>query len=268
MRLPVTPQISTKDATSNKNSRLTNCLKESKPSGDKAVVRPGLVTSDTFTGIGSGLIPFDGRLLVIYDDTVTDVEASTWPWPLDAPTWSVTDTYCYGDSVFYLGNMYFSLLDACSNTGNTPSTSPTYWAYSAPIIPTWDSSATYTIGDSVSVGRTTYYSLMTSNTNKNPLSADPQQSGVWSTTQPATTGTQYSMSVAGPWHVDRNSAMLTGMAATEGDVCALGKTKHNHGQFLDGSNLANWLQDCTDGLGNYSYQDVPFGPAAFFTRVV
>lgn len=264
MRLALTPSVETKDGISNKNARLTNCLKESKKTGDKAVVRPGLVLSDTYTGLGNGLIPFDGRLLVIYDDTVTDSTLDTWPWPLDSSNWDAGTTYGLGDVVWYLGTMYFSF--GSGNIGNTPSSS-SQWGTSA-SGDNWDAATSYTIGDSVSVGGTTYYSLRTANVNNSPASIDPQKSGQWSTTAPPTTGTQYSMNVAGPWHVDRNSAMLTGMAATEGDVCAVGKTKHNHDQYLDGSNLANWLQDCTDGLGHYAYQNVPFGPASFFTRVV
>ena len=70
MRLPVTPQISTKDGTSNRNARLTNCLKESKKGGDKAVVRPGLVLDATASGLGHGLAVFDNHLISVYGSTL------------------------------------------------------------------------------------------------------------------------------------------------------------------------------------------------------
>lgn len=178
MRLPITPQVSTKDGTSNKNARLTNCLKEAKKSGEKAVVRPGLVLSDTYAGLGNGLIEFDGRLLVVYDDTVTDVEEDSFPWPLDSDPWSAAVLYDTGDAVWYLGAMWFSTIG--SNTGNTPGTG-TSWSrsYETPVKPPWDSGTSYAIGDAVSYGGITYYSMSPSNSGNNP-STSPQ----WSTTAP------------------------------------------------------------------------------------
>lgn len=70
MRLPVTPQISTKDGVNNKNARLTNCLKESKKTGDKAVVRPGLVLDAQASGVGNGLVTFNGELVSVYGATL------------------------------------------------------------------------------------------------------------------------------------------------------------------------------------------------------
>ena len=70
MRLPVTPQISTKDGLSNKNARLTNCLKESKKSGEKAVVRPGLVLDAAASGVGNGLVVFNNELVSVYGATL------------------------------------------------------------------------------------------------------------------------------------------------------------------------------------------------------
>ena len=66
MRLPVVPSISTKDGTSNRNARLTNCLKESKKSGDMAVIRPGLETAAESTGNGNGLVVFNNELMSVY----------------------------------------------------------------------------------------------------------------------------------------------------------------------------------------------------------
>lgn len=175
MRLPITPQISTKDGTSNRNARLTNCLKESKKGGDKAVVRPGLVTSDTYTGLGSGLIPFDGRLLVIYDDTVYDTEEDlTLPWPLDSDPWDAGTTYGIGDTVWYGSTLWFS--GQSVNIGNTPGTSG--WATSS-STDTYEEGVTYAIGDTVVYNGVTYYSMAPSNTGN-----DPSSTPVWSTTAP------------------------------------------------------------------------------------
>lgn len=77
MRLPLTPTLSTKDAVSNKNARLTNCLKEAKLSPDKkkelsskAVVRPGLVLDAQASGAGNGLVAFNGDLVSVYGATL------------------------------------------------------------------------------------------------------------------------------------------------------------------------------------------------------
>lgn len=70
MRLPITPQISTKDGVSAKNARLTNCLKESKKGGDKAVVRPGLVLDAQASGVGHGLVVFNNELVSVYGTTL------------------------------------------------------------------------------------------------------------------------------------------------------------------------------------------------------
>lgn len=178
MRLPVTHQVSTKDGTSNKNARLTNCLKESKQSGDKAVIRPGLVLSDTYAGLGNGLIPFDGRLLVIFDDTVTDVEEDSFPWPLDSNPWGATVLYTYGDAVWYNGAMWFSTEDG--NTGNTPGTGAE-WARSYET-PVYDAGTTYAIGDIVSYDGVTYFSYQAGNIGNTPSGS----SVLWKTTPPGT----------------------------------------------------------------------------------
>lgn len=70
MRIPVVASVSTKDGTSNKNARLTNCLKESKKSGDMAVIRPGLVLDAVASGVGNGLVSFNGELVSVYGATL------------------------------------------------------------------------------------------------------------------------------------------------------------------------------------------------------
>ena len=171
MRLPLTPPLDTRDGVSAKNARLTNCLKEVKKSGEKAVVRPGLVTSDTYTGIGNGLIPFDGRLLLIYDDTVYDEDLSV-PWPFDAFEWSAATNYGWGDVTWYLGNMWFSW---GTGSGNTPGSS-SLWkrSYDDGYI----ADRAYEVGETTIVNGVTYYSLAPSNTG-NPPASSPYK---WSTT--------------------------------------------------------------------------------------
>lgn len=196
MRLPVTPQISTKDGTTNKNARLFNMLKEMSKTGEKAVIRPGLEVSNTYPGLGSGLIVFNGRLLVIAGDTIYgDSE-----WPLDSLDWSASTNYSFGDAVWYNGQLWFSQYNG--NLGNTPGTG--YWWYYSFIVPIYDPAETYEIGDVVSYGDVTYYSMAPSNTGNTP-STSPQ----WSTTAPGTSR----------YRVTLNSIAALN-ATTPGPVCA------------------------------------------------
>ncbi len=202
MRLPVVHQISTKDGTTNKNARLFNMLHEKRKAGDLAVIRPGLVDSNTYSGLGSGLIVFDGRLLTIYDDTVyIDEGAYSEEWPLDSSEYSATTTYTFGDSAWYLGVLYFST--ASGNAGNTPGTGSSYWATSWEPEE-WDAGSTYAIGDIVTYSTIIYYSYSPSNTGNNP-STSPQ----WSTTAP--TASRYRV----------NSKSIAALnATTPGPECA------------------------------------------------
>jgi hypothetical protein len=104
MRLPVVPQISTKDGVSNKNARLTNCLKESKKGGDKAVVRPGLVLDAQASGVGHGLVVFNNELVSVYGATLGFgvIEGTDgWSAYFDVTTTTPEDI-CYGNSLFYI----------------------------------------------------------------------------------------------------------------------------------------------------------------------
>lgn len=204
MRLPVVPQISTKDGISNKNARLTNCLKEVKKSGEKAVVRPGLVLDDTYTGVGSGLIPFDGRLLVIYDDTVYDTTLdNSRPWELDALPWDAGTTYSIGDVIICNGVIKFSMANGnLANACNAAET--TYWSTSSSTN-TYSVTDTYEIGDTVVYNGVTYYSMAPSNTGNNPASTP-----VWSTTAPTTA--RYTASIT-------NAALLLGGGSAPGPEC-------------------------------------------------
>jgi hypothetical protein len=181
MRLPMTPNVSTKDGTSNKNARLTNCLKETTKRGDMAVIRPGLVLSDTFTGVGSGLIPFDGRLLQIWNDTVYDPN-DYGTWPLDAPEWDASTTYDWNDAVWYDGDLWFST--AGSNMGHAPGGG--YWSRS-PDDTDYESGTTYNVGDSVTMGGVVYYAVISGSGHTPSESSD-----YWSVTAPGTSRYQVS----------------------------------------------------------------------------
>lgn len=251
MRLPVLPQISTKDGTSNKNARLTNVLKDPRKGGEMAEVRPGLVASDTYSGLGNGLIPFDGRLLVIYDDTVTDIKEDSFPWPLDSDPWASGTTYGFGDAVWYLGSLWFST--SGSNTGNTPASGSSYWERSYET-PEWDSGSTYAIGDPVTYGGVTYYSLSPSNTNNNPASS-PQ----WSTSAPG----------ASRYRVNVNLIAALN-ATTPGPECA---SKEAAASAWFGT--ATTFKSCaTKAMGTYNYVTYSgieernvFGTPTTFVRV-
>lgn len=114
MRLPVVPPLSTKDGTSNKNARLTNCLKESKKTGDKAVIRPGLVLDAQASGVGNGLVAFNGELVSVYgatlglntttfdpdfDVSVSDLESHSFMWHLG-------ELFCVADLTIYKSTDY------------------------------------------------------------------------------------------------------------------------------------------------------------------
>ncbi len=176
MRLPVVPDISTKDGVSNKNARLFNTLKESKSSGDKAVVRPGLVLSDTYAGLGNGLIEFDGRLLVIGDDTIYQDDSA--PAELDAFVWDGVTVFDFGDEVWYLGDLWFSL--ESGNSAQTPGVS-TSWSRSLEDT-NFDPDTVYGIGDTITVNGVTYYSFAPNNQNNYP--GNPSSAGLWGKTAP------------------------------------------------------------------------------------
>ena len=256
MRLPITPQVSTKDGTSNKNARLTNCLKEAKKSGDKAVIRPGLVLSDTYSGLGNGLIEFDGRLLVVYDDTVTDVVEDSFPWPLDSDPWASGTTYDFGDAVWYNGNMWFSTEG--SNTGNTPGTG-TEWARSYET-PEWDEDATYAVGEPVRSGGITYYLYASSSTNQPPAS-NPT---LWRTTAPNLNLTMgavtYSpaISLVSPTTQTASWTIYDGATPVGTGNGTLTSTLADSIATLTAS---NWPRTSTTSLGNISdYQAMPATP--------
>lgn len=179
MRVPAVASLSTKDGAANKNARMTNVLAEQKKDGTKvAQIRPGLVVSNTYSGIGSGLIAFDGRVLSVVDDTVY-LNDYTYA-ELDAAEWNNSTTYNANDIVWYNGEMWFSIQ---GGSGQTPAVGSAYWVRTiARTAWDWNDGATYAIGDVV-VGSdgVIYYSLSDSNTGSDPAGGS---SSLWSTSPP------------------------------------------------------------------------------------
>lgn len=67
MRLPLATDLTSRDGVSNKDSRLTNALKETRGQTELAVIRPGLALAGEADGEGRGLAAFGDDLLAIYD---------------------------------------------------------------------------------------------------------------------------------------------------------------------------------------------------------
>lgn len=114
MRLPVVPDISTKDGSANKNARLYNALKETKPSGETlAVIRPGLTTAATSTGNAGGLVCFDGTLISVYGTTLGFGMASSGG-DIASDSWGfVSSSYLeYLNSKWYLPQTDFTQTEA------------------------------------------------------------------------------------------------------------------------------------------------------------
>jgi len=87
------------------------------------------------------------------------------------PGYSVDKTYDINDFTTSGGIIYKSLQN--SNTGNTPSSSPTYWEElsldDTIKVPEWDSSTTYGANDIINYNGWLYISLQASNTNHTPV---------------------------------------------------------------------------------------------------
>jgi hypothetical protein len=91
----------------------------------KLVATEPSATQDAVFTLGAAILE-DGP----YDDFIGNLAQLTWvtgsEWNLTYPTWASTTNYNYGDTVVYSGTRYQSLSD--TNSGNTPSSSPTFWA--------------------------------------------------------------------------------------------------------------------------------------------
>lgn len=107
---------------------------------------------------------------IAYSDTWD--EGETWdeldPWP-EPPEYDGTTEYALGDVVGVTSNddiIFYESLQA-SNTGHTPSSSPTWWMQIGTGQVYWDSGTTYLIGETVTYNHKLYECLI-QNTNKQP----------------------------------------------------------------------------------------------------
>lgn len=255
MRIPLTPQISTKDGLSNKNARLFNMLKEASKTSEKAVIRPGLVLSNSYTGIGSGLIVFDGRLLVANAGIISDGNGYV---DLNADEWDEWQVYGWGDGVFYLGQ-WWGATDV--NQGQAPFLNSSHWRSIIKIYD-WDGGETYGITQGVLDGGVRYYSTVTSNIGNQP-SLSPSQ---WSTTPPTPT-----YSVANVVKTPANIALGQTQNCTydiqvSGVTVAAGSgtyvTTYDGGDFAYAS-ASNWPTNAAGGTLGHNigvYQSQPAAP--------
>ena len=70
MRLPLVPDIDSRDGSSDKDERLTNVLSESDEGVTLACVRPGLATIATASGAGGGETVFNEVLITVFGTTL------------------------------------------------------------------------------------------------------------------------------------------------------------------------------------------------------
>ena len=70
MRLYLTPEVDSRDGSSNKDERLTNVLIENDQGTQLAVVRPGLSSVATSSGNGNGVVNFNGILISVFGTTL------------------------------------------------------------------------------------------------------------------------------------------------------------------------------------------------------
>lgn len=77
MRLPLVPELESRDGTSNKDERLTNVLSENDEGRVLAVLRPGLAAVATASGAGGNLTTFNGTLVSVFGTTVGTGEGPT-----------------------------------------------------------------------------------------------------------------------------------------------------------------------------------------------
>lgn len=98
MRLPLIPQLSTKDGVQNKNARMTNVLVDKDEQGDFAAIRPGLRQISDTTGEGRGLVNYNDQLISVYGSTLgflTQPEYSRTIFNVNLPVGS-TSQYIFG----------------------------------------------------------------------------------------------------------------------------------------------------------------------------
>ncbi len=78
MRLPLIPNVDSRDGTSNKDARMTNALKETENGVDYACVRPALSLIADTTGNGNGMFYLDTLITIFgtnarYSESLTNI---------------------------------------------------------------------------------------------------------------------------------------------------------------------------------------------------
>ena len=79
MRLPLIPNVESRDGTSNKDARMTNALKETDNGVDYACVRPALLLVADTSGNGNGMFFLDTLITMFgtharYSESLTDID--------------------------------------------------------------------------------------------------------------------------------------------------------------------------------------------------
>lgn len=70
MRLELSPELETRNGTSNKDARLTNTLSEMENGVTVACIRPALEAVSTASGNGNGACNFQGVLITVFGTTL------------------------------------------------------------------------------------------------------------------------------------------------------------------------------------------------------
>lgn len=70
MRLPLIPNVESRDGITNKGGRLTNALREQNAAGEMMISRPGLVLQEQSSGAGYGIVSFNDELISVYGATI------------------------------------------------------------------------------------------------------------------------------------------------------------------------------------------------------
>jgi len=70
VRLPLAPEIDSRDGSANKDERLTNVLSEQDRDRVLSVVRPGLSAIVTASGAGGGAVNFNDVLITVFGTTL------------------------------------------------------------------------------------------------------------------------------------------------------------------------------------------------------
>ena len=106
MRLPIASPLVSRDGAANKDARLTNMLKESDGGRELAVTRPGLALIAAGSGVGGGLVAFNGELISVYGTTLGISD------PVSLTAWTGGTTYgatIQITSVAYLSGVYVAV---------------------------------------------------------------------------------------------------------------------------------------------------------------